>query len=70
MLKCLEFNPNLNENIQTRLKEILSFVYKVDLDSGLKLKKLLRKLFNDELLSNLEKIKKVFNEIYKKIPNQ
>lgn len=66
IISCINY-PRINQNIQNKLNEILSYVYKVDIELGLKIRNLLKKIFNDEMLSNSKNLTDLFTEAYSKV---
>ena len=54
----------INQDIRCKLNEILSFAFKVDIDLGLKIRILLKKIFNDEIISNINNLSELFIDAY------
>ena len=48
ILCSIEYSE-INQDFRCKLNEILSFAFKVDIDLGLKIRILLKKIFNDEM---------------------
>jgi len=69
ILSFIEF-PQITNNFQPKLNEILSYVYRVDVDLGLKIRNLLKKIFNDEMLSSIKNLSDIFIESYSTILNK
>ena len=61
---CGREYSEINQDIRCKLNEILSFAFKVDIDLGLKIRILLKKIFNDEIISNINNLSELFIDAY------
>lgn len=63
ILCSIEYSE-INQDFRCKLNEILSFAFKVDIDLGLKIRILLKKIFNDEIISNINNLSELFIDAY------
>ena len=62
--------PQISEDFQPKLNEILSYVYRVDVDLGLKIRNLLKKIFYDEMMSAIKNLSELFIDAYGSLLNK
>lgn len=62
--------PQISEDFQPKLNEILSYVYRVDVDLGLKIRNLLKKIFYDEMMSAIKNLSELFIDAYASLLNK